>query len=387
MKVWEIVFLALCWGTALLGGNAIAAHGANFGITMPSTNHGEKWRIAYYEGGPHENYYDYLMATAQGLMELGWIEEAPIPESRAKDSMALWNWLSREAESNYLEFVSDAYYCAGWDDTSRAELSRRIFDRLSNRPDIDLILALGTWAGKDLASNKHSTPTIVMSASDPVGAGIIESVSDSGYDHVHARVDPRRYERQVSVFHDVVAFKKLGVAYEDSPYGRTYAAIDPIEKAAKQRGFEIERCHTKSDIADQSEAGESVIACFEKLSRSADAIYVTVQGGVNAQSIPALVSIANERRVPTFSQLGSNEVRYGFLMSLSRRSFSSVGRFHAMTIAQIFNGAKPRQLPQLFEEMPNIAINLKTAEMVGLYLYADVLAAADEIYRRIETPQ
>jgi hypothetical protein len=36
-----------------------------------------------------------------------------------------------------------------------------------------------------------------------------------------------------------------------------------------------------------------------------------------------------------------------------------------------------------FKEVPNIAINLKTAEIVGLYLYADVLAAADEIYREI----
>ena len=30
----------------------------------------------------------------------------------------------------------------------------------------------------------------------------------------------------------------------------------------------------------------------------------------------------------------------------------------------------------MFEEAPNIALNLKTAEIIGIYLYADILAAA-----------
>ena len=54
-------------------------------------------------------------------------------------------------------------------------------------------------------------------------------------------------------------------------------------------------------------------------------------------------------------------------------------------MGQIFNGASPRSLPQLFEETSRITINLKTAELIGFYLYADVLAAADEIFRSIET--
>jgi hypothetical protein len=61
------------------------------------------------------------------------------------------------------------------------------------------------------------------------------------------------------------------------------------------------------------------------------------------------------------------------------------GRYFAAILAQVFNGAKPRQLDQVFEEAQNIAINLKTAEIIGFYLYADILAAADEIYTMIES--
>ena len=43
---------------------------------------------------------------------------------------------------------------------------------------------------------------------------------------------------------------------------------------------------------------------------------------------------------------GTNEVKHGVLMSVAQGGFSDVGRFHAKTIARIFNGAKPRDLEQ-----------------------------------------
>ncbi len=354
--------------------------------TIPRDNNGKPWRVAYYEGGPHGNYYDYLHSVVDGLVALGWIEGKGPPAGLKRDSRELWNWLVRNASGKYLHFAADTFYSAGWDQPTREDTRRKLTDRLSKRDGIDLMFAMGTWAGHDLATNEHEIPTIVMSTSEPVRSGIIADVKDSGRDHVHARVDPHRYERQIKVFYDIIEFKTRGVAFEDSKNGRTYAAMDTVEKVAKERGFEVVVCHTKSDVADQSEANQSVIDCFQDLATKVDALYVTVQGGVNATTIPQLVEIANRKRVPTFSQGGSREVGYGMLMSISRPSFKPVGRFLAATVAKVLNGAKPRQLTQLFEEPASIAINLKAAELIGLYLYADVLAAADEIYREIATP-
>jgi ABC-type uncharacterized transport system substrate-binding protein len=351
--------------------------------TTPTLNQGNKWRIAYYEGGQYDNYHYYLVATLNGLMDLGWIEKAEIPEQLGRDNRDVWEWASINLKSNYLEFVKDAYYSANWDQAVRERTRGQIIERCNNARDINLILAMGTWAGEDLANDKHSTPTYILSTSDAVNAGILKSVTDSGRDHVNGRVDPLRYERQVRLFHDIIGFKKLGVAYENSVYGRSYAALDLIEKVAKERNFEVVRCFTQSDIPDRSQADASVLNCFTELAQKADAIYVTVQSGVNSESIPELVRIANEHRIPTFSQAGSDGVKAGFLMSISRAGFKPVGLFQAATIAKIFNGAKPRDLEQHFEEASKIAINLKTAETVGVYLYADVLAAADEIYLSI----
>jgi ABC-type uncharacterized transport system substrate-binding protein len=386
-KILSAVFLCILSVSTWANENSINHEAEKYGTT-PVLNHGQKWRIVFYEGGPNVNYYHYLEATIRGLMNFGWIEKSNLKDiqSRKQDTKRLWNWLVNNSESDYLEFLEDGYYSANWDDEQRQANKSRLLKRLRSEGDINLVIAMGTWAGLDLANNEHSVPTIVMSTSDPVGAGIIESEDDSGYDHVHARVDPYRYERQLRIFHDIIKFKKLGIAFEDSIYGRSYSAIDTVEKVAADIGFDVVKCYTKSDISDTDIASLSVIRCFDELSKKVDAIYVTIQGGVNPDSIPTLVAIANKNSIPTFSQLGAKEVQQGFLFSISRPGFKPAGLFLSATIAQILNGAKPRQLKQVFEETPSIAINLKTAEIVGLYLYADILAAADTIYRDIKNP-
>lgn len=369
-------------------GAVSGAGGKTFFSTAPALNGEKKWRIGYYEGGDYPNYNKYLTAMVEGLMDLGWIEKTPLPENPENQIKVTWEWLSQTMKSAYVEFVKDACYSANWNPEERKRLSTSIIQRLNQSKDVDLMLAMGTWAGQDLANHRHGTRTMVISTSDPVGSGIISAPEDSGLDHVHARVDPYRWDRQIRIFHDTIKFKRLGVAYENSVTGKSYASIDILDKVAKERGFEVVHCYTQSDIADQEAAGQSVIKCFNELVPKVDAIYVTVQGGVNAKSIPELVRIANEKKIPTFSQFGSKEVRYGFLMSISRAGgFRPEGRFLAATAAQIWNGAKPRELNQIFEESPNIAINLRTAEIIGMYLYADLLAAADEIYREIEAPE
>lgn len=363
-----------------------AAGSDNFS-TVPSTRDGKKWRIGYYEGGEYIDYQKIFTETIKGLMKLGWIEQADIPPQKGEQTKELWTWLSAKAKSKYLVFVKDAHYTANWDDKTREKTAAEVIQRLNQKKDIDLMIAMGTWAGQDLANDKHTVATEVISASDPIAAGIIKSVEDSGYPHIHAQVDPFRYERQVRVFHDIIGFKKMGICYEDTEAGRSYAAIDKVEKVAKERGFEIVRAYTKSDVADVKLAEESVKKAFHELVGKCDAIYVTVQGGVNYRSIPELVEIANENKMPTFSQSGSEEVKYGFLASLSQAGFKYIGQFHAEILAKMFNGAKPGELPQLFEEPPKIAINIKTAEVIGFNPPVDIMLAADEIFNDIEVPK
>jgi ABC-type uncharacterized transport system substrate-binding protein len=382
MKTKSILQLLVCISLVMIWPGSSVASEQLFKME-PITNKGEKWRIGYYEGGAYINYQQQLTETVKGLMQLGWLENAELPEQSGESTDMLWKWLSTKAKSDYIEFVADAHYSAFWEKTKRVVVEDKIVFRLNNDKDIDLMIGMGTWAGKGLANYRHRTNTLVFSTSNPISSGIIKSVEDSGFDHVHVRVDPKRNERQLMVFHEMIGFQKLGVVYEDSLAGRSYAAIETIESLAKTHDFKIVRCHTKSDISDKELAEEGVIKCFKELAKKADAIYVTQQGGVNSRSIPRLVEITNKYKIPTFSQSGAREVSYGVLASLSRAGYKYVGRFHAETIAKVLNGARPNQLNQLYEEPPKIALNLKTAEIIGFDPPIVLMGATDEFFEEI----
>lgn len=383
MKYVKRIVVCILLGVCCLQFSAVAAEKEDFDTT-PTTNNGKKWRVGYYEGGEYIDYQKIFSMTVKGLMELGWIEDVEIPPQKGEQTKELWKWLSENIRSDYIEFVADAHYSSNWDDALTETMVTDIIDRLNNIQDIDLMIAGGTTAGKELGNDKHSTQTIVISSSDPIGSGIVKSVDDSGYDHLHATVDPFRYERQIRIFYEIIGFQKLGVAYENTDNGRSYAALNDIERVAEEFGFEIVSCYTQDEVPDITVAEESVKQCFQELGeKGVDAIYVTVQNGVNLRSIPELVKIVNSFRIPTFAQSSSEEVKYGFLLSISQAGFKYIGQFHAQTIAKILNGAEPRQLELLFEEPPKIAINLKTAQEIAYDPPIDVLGAVDEIYDEI----
>lgn len=387
MEIIKRGFLLLFMVLLTINVSTIAI-GETIFTTTPTTKNGQKWRIAYYEGGPYTDYQKIFTETIRGLMQLGWIETTELPIQKGDSTEVLWQWLATNVKSKYLEFVYDAHYSANWIRRSRTETVAQLMRRLKQTRDIDLLIAMGTVAGQDFANNKHSTPTLVFSSSDALASGIVKSLDDSGFEHVHATLDPNRYGRQVRIFHEMLGFKKIGIFYENSVNGRSYAGAELIEKTSKVRGFQIVRCYSLEESTDSVQTREeSVLKCFEELARKVDAIYVTQQLGVNRNTIPQLIRMSHRYHIPTFSQAGSFEVKYGFLLSLSQISYQHVGKFHAQTIAKVFNGAKPNQLNQVFEEPIKLAVNLKTAEIIGFYLNTRILAATDEFYREIINPE
>lgn len=378
LRVLFVVVVVGCFCTGALAASDFP--------TAPALKDGKKWRVGYYEGGPYFDYQDNFVAMLHGLKELGWLDYDSVPASACKGEGCdrLWKWLQNSVESEYITFVPDAFYTADWDQSKRQKIKEKLVARLAADQDIDLMFVLGTWAGQDLATDEHSVPCVVMATANPLDAGIIESVEDSGLDHITARIAPRRYHQQIRIFHEVTGFQTLGVAYENTKAGRTYAALGAVEELSEELGFSVVPCFTQSDIEDKAKAEQSVIQCFRELGPKVDAIYVTVQGGVSKKSLPALVDIAIENKTPTFAQNGSSEVSRGLLMSISLAGYKYVGQFYARAVAKVLNGAKPRALEQVFEDPPKIALNLKTAELIDFDPPVDMLLAADEIYETIQ---
>ncbi len=348
--------------------------------TAPTTNAGKKWRIGYYEGGAYINYPANLKTIAQGLVKLGWLNSGDIDRVvAAEDSKDVWLALS-EVKSDFLHFVETAYDSADWDKAERARIRRSVLGRLAKH-QLDFMIAMGTWAGQDLANNLHSIPTMVVSASDPLKSGIVKSVERSGFDHVHAKCDPDRYIRQIRLFHDIISFDRLGIVFENSDVGRTYAALDDIKRVAARRGFYLVPCHAPWSEVPQKIRTQKVMECHQRLAPQIDALFVTVHAGIDARRMDDLLATLFSNNIPTLSQRGPQEVRDGVLMSISRTGFDAVGLYHAVIMARIFNGAKAGELNQIFDDPKHIAINLKTAKAIGFSPPKGLLKVADTVYK------
>jgi ABC-type uncharacterized transport system substrate-binding protein len=342
------------------------------------------WRIGYVEGKPFENYASTLAALASGLKEMGWIASVEgLPYTPGQTgTRAMWTWLSEHGGGSRLTFAADGYYSfPGLDGPAITRAAEPLVQRLRDAGDLDLVIAMGTDAGRVLATDAHRVPVMVFSTSNAVAAGIIKSPQDSGRDHVWAHVDPDRYRRQIEVFHDIFRFKRLGIAYEDSPSGRTYAAVADIEAVARQRGFQVVRELVKQPEPGRLEAFyRNLRAAHQRLAAQVDAAYFGLFVGIQPERLPELFAPFTERRIPVFAQQAPDDVRCGALMSVARADFKGVGRFGAGAIVRVLNGTPPRQVSQIYANSPYIILNLKVARAIGYRPSFDILLVADEIF-------
>ncbi len=351
------------------------------------TAKGRKWRVACVESGPYGDFQKTLRGLAKGLAELGIISNGDIPAQKGGGTDAsapLWAWLAEHAGGDRLAFLPDGFYTDNWDSERRAASKTALLNRIRTRRDVDLILAFGTWAGQDFATDEHNVPVFVINASDPVGSGIITSPADSGRDHVHADVEPDRTHRQISLFYDTFRFKRLGVVYEDNVPGRSYANIADVEKAAAELGFSVVSCTDYFDVPEEDVSRTRLLACHRQLAGQVDAMYLTLNNGMQPKHMVELLQPFIDAKIPTFSQSGPEEVRLGVLLSIAQADFDFLGRFNAEGIAALLSGAKPREIPQIFETPLKIAVNLRMAMLIGWNPPFDILAAVDEICQELQ---
>src|SRR5699024_7018879 len=158
---------------------------------------------------------------------------------------------------------------------------------------------------------------VVTSVSDAVSSGIVDSIHDSGRDNLHARVEPQRYQRQLQLFHDIVPFKSLGIVYEDSDAGRSYAALEAINEVSDRLELDIVHCHAVSSNISAEQTKTNDVDCYQQLAEQhVDAVYITTHQGVTSDSIPDIADILAQAGIPSFSMMGAAHVEQGVLLSL-----------------------------------------------------------------------
>jgi ABC-type uncharacterized transport system substrate-binding protein len=306
------------------------------------------------------------------------MKNGPPPKEALADSHSVWLWLSQNAGGDRLIFDPLDFYSADWNDEKLPQIKRNVLDRAASG-EIDLILAFGTAASLLFASDEHKTPTLSITATDPVAAGISKTAEKSGFSHVHVQVQTDKIERQLSIFYNVFGFKTLGVPYDPADDGAAMG-LPTILRVASQLGFKLNLCPAELEIDDANEAFNNLLGCLNRLSQDSEAVYLTVSNGMSEANMPKILAPMMANRRPTFSQRGPAETRLGVLMSLAEDDFLSSGQFEAEVINEILAGRSPGDINQIYVAPLTMALNVKTAMAIGWDPPFKVLAAVDELY-------
>jgi putative ABC transport system substrate-binding protein len=234
---------------------------------------------------------------------------------------------------------------------------------------VDLLLPLGTPAAL-AAKAATTTIPIVVGSSDPVGAGLVESLARPGgnvtgiYNFVPDLAGKRlQFLREAVPGVDRIAFLT-------NPNNPTYASQEKeLQAAATALGVGLQRLEAR----DPAALGPVFRAATDG---QAEALVVLSDSLILQPQRERICQLAIQHRLPTMVS-DRIYVQAGGLISYGL-SLSDQNRARAALVDKILRGAKPADLPLEGPTKFDLIINLKTAQALGLTIPKSVLEQATE---------
>jgi len=235
----------------------------------------------------------------------------------------------------------------------------------------DLVIASGPQAAVALKSATATIPIIFVAVFDPVGLGLVQSLSrPSGNITGLATYVPGNWvAKRIEILREIVpsASKIAILVNPGNPMHRLILA-EEVPGTARSLGVAL-------PIVEATTAQELDIAFASAAAQHADAMIVFADPLTNLNA-PRVTALAAEHHLPAihlFKQFASGGlIVYGpDLADLWRRAGSYVDK--------ILKGAKPSDLPVEQPTKFELVINMKTAKALGLTVPPSLLVRADEV--------
>jgi ABC-type uncharacterized transport system substrate-binding protein len=315
----------------LIGGSAVA-----WPFAAPAQQPGKLPTIGVLSTGTALIWNSWTAAFAQRLRELGWTEGRNVA-----------------IEYRYGEGRRERF----------AKIAAE-FVRLK----VDVIVT----AGSAVPAAKQATsgiPIVFAVANDPVGSGLVSSLSRPGGNVTGLSVqETDLVGKRLELLREVVPGLHRLAVLANAGYPESVLAMAEVEALAHRLGLAVTRLEIRR--------AEDIAPAFEGLKRQADALYVVGDGLVNTNHTRVITFALAARLPTTFNSRGY--VVAGALMSYGP-NFPDLFRQTANYVDKILRGAKPTDLPVEQPIKFDLVINLTTAKALGLTMSPAFLARADEV--------
>jgi putative ABC transport system substrate-binding protein len=241
------------------------------------------------------------------------------------------------------------------------------------RQKMDVIVTTGTFETGIAKETTQQLPIVFMPVADPINAGFVQSFPRPGTNLTGLALirDVDSYGKQLEIFKEVVpSIGKLVIIYDARSENHLASkGAAQLKKVASHLNVTVDQ----RPVREIREA-EKVVASLSN--SSADGIFVTCSS-LFGGGLEGIITLAIEKKLPLFS---CGWTPQGGLISLSL-DFYQVGRRGGWYVDQILKGAKPQDLPVEVPLKYELAINLKTAQRIGIRIPTEVLQRADKVIK------
>jgi putative ABC transport system substrate-binding protein len=211
----------------------------------------------------------------------------------------------------------------------------------------------------------------MLNVADPIGAGIITSLSHPGGNITGVVQDesPEITTKRLQLLKDAVpqATKVAVLLNPDHPYA--HAEWEQLARAARVLNLAV-----RPLVVRQANEFETAFANLEQ--DRPDALFVT-SSGLNFSNRKPIMELALKSRLPALATSRESAEAGGLLSYSSNRAERY--RLAAIYVGKILKGSEPGNLPVEQATNYELVINLKTAGALNLEIPRSLLLIADEL--------
>ncbi|MDV2583212.1 ABC transporter substrate-binding protein [Alkalibacillus haloalkaliphilus] len=232
--------------------------------------------------------------------------------------------------------------------------------------DVDLIFGNSTPSTQSALNETQDIPIVFTSVTDPVGAGLVDSMEDPGGNVTGtADMHPDAVPQAVELVEDL-GYESIGLVY-NSGEQNSVRQIELVNEVADENGLETHEA-TVSASSEVMQAAESLIG-------QAD-VFLVITDNTVVSALESVLSIGQNEDMPVFvSELDSVErggfAGFGF-------DYFDIGYEAGEKAAQVLqDGVSPGDIPASYPQNLFLQINEDAAEKMGVEL-------TDELTERAE---
>ena len=224
---------------------------------------------------------------------------------------------------------------------------------------VDVLVATSTSAIRAAKQATKTIPIVMVSPTDPVAAGFVDSLARPGGSITGVvRLTRELSGKRLELLKEAVPrISRVGVLWDGNAAPGPAIAFKEYEAAARSLKLEFQSLEVRGPDPD-------VDGAFQAAAKERANALIVVRNTTVDRHSKRIVDFAVKNRLPSVWE-GSEFVEAGGLMSYTSDDPANYRRI-ATYVDKILKGAKPADLPVEQPKKFEFVINLKTAKQIGL---------------------